>query len=123
MPVTILDVAKTAGVSPSTVSLCFKGKTRISDSTRKRVLEIAREIGYVPNQFARRLRLGKSKLIVLIVPEIDTPFISDIVTTVEKTLAVDGYHVLVFSTFRNIELEKRAVQAAMELSVEGVIIA
>lgn len=123
MTVTILDVAKRAGVSATTVSLCFKGRTRISEDTRQRVLDVAREIGYVPNQFARRLRLGKSKLIVLIVPEIDTPFISDIVTTVDKTLASDGYHVLIFSTFRNIDLEKRAVQAAMELSVEGVIIA
>ncbi|MHB1459266.1 MAG: LacI family DNA-binding transcriptional regulator [Armatimonadota bacterium] len=123
MTVTILDVAERAGVSATTVSLCFKGKTRISNATRQRVLETARQIGYVPNQFARRLRLGKSKLIVLIVPEIDTPFISDIVSTVEKTLADDGYHVLIFSTFRSIDLEMRAVQAAMELSVEGVIIA
>ncbi|MHB9036616.1 MAG: LacI family DNA-binding transcriptional regulator [Armatimonadota bacterium] len=123
MPVTISDVAKRAGVSATTVSLCFKEGTRISDVTRNKVLGVAREIGYVPNEFARRLRLGRSRLIVLIVPEIDTPFISDIVSTVEETLASDGYHVLIFSTFRNIDLEKRAVQAAMELSVEGVIIA
>lgn len=123
MAVTILDVAKRAGVSATTVSLCFKGRTRISDSTRQKVLETAREIGYVPNQFARRLRLGRSKLIALIVPEIDTPFISDIVTTVENKLAGDGYNVLIFSTYRDCDLEGRAVQAAMELSVEGVIIA
>jgi len=123
LAVSILDVAEHAGVSSTTVSLCFKGKTRISEATRERVLKVAREIGYVPNEFAKRLRSGRSKLIVLIVPEIDTPFISDIVTTVEETLASDGYHVLIFSTFRNIELEKRAVQAAMEMNVEGVIVA
>lgn len=123
MAVTISDVAKRAKVSATTVSLCFKDDTRISEPTRQRVLGVAKEIGYVPNQFARRLRSGQSKLIALIVPEIDTPFISDMVITVEEALARDGYHVLVFSTFRNIDLEKRAVRAATELSVEGVIIA
>lgn len=123
MKVTISDVAERSGVSTTTVSLCYKEGSRVSNATRQKVLAAAREIGYVPNQFARRLRLGKSKLIVLIVPEIDTPFISDIVTTVEETLARDGYNVVVFSTFRDIDLEKKAVQAAMELSVEGVIVA
>jgi len=123
MTVTISDVAERAGVSATTVSLSFKKGTRISEATRQRVLKAARDVGYIPNQFARRLRLGRSKLIALIVPEIDTPFISDIVTTVENKLAVDGYNVLIFSTFRDCDLERRAAQAAMELSVEGVIVA
>lgn len=123
MNVTISDVARIAGVSATTVSLCYREGSRISDNTRERVLQIAREIGYIPNQFAKRLRMGRSKLIALIIPEIDTPFISSIVASVEKAVSSKGYNVLVFSTFRDCKREKEAVQAARELNVEGLIVA
>lgn len=107
----------------TTVSLCFQEGSRISDKTRKKVLDAAREIGYVPNQFARRLRSGKSRLIGLIVTEVDTAFAADIIAGVEKTMASHGYNVLVFSTHRNIDTEKKVVRAAYEMMAEGLIVA
>lgn len=107
----------------TTVSLCFQEGSRISDKTRKKVLAAAKEIGYVPNQFARRLRLGKSRLVGLVVTEVDTPFVADIIAGVEQTLAAEGYNVLVFSTFRDIQTEKNVVRAAYEMMAEGLIVA
>jgi len=107
----------------TTVSLCFQEGSRISEKTRKKVLEAAKEIGYVPNQFARRLRSGKSRLIGLVVTEFDTAFVSDIIAGVERIVAAEGYNVLVFSTFRDIDIEKNVVRAAYEMMAEGLIVA
>lgn len=122
MAITVIDVAKKANVSATTVSLCFQDESRVSESTRARVLKAAQDIGYVPNQFARRLRSGKSRLIGLLVAEVYTPFMAEIIAGVERTVIEKGYNVLVFSTFRDIEIEKRLVQAASELKVEGLIV-
>jgi LacI family transcriptional regulator len=83
---------------------------------------IAARLGYVPNQFARRLRSGKSRLIGLLVAEVYTPFMAEIIAGVERAIVEKGYNVLVFSTFRDIEIEKRVVQSVCELMVEGIII-
>lgn len=122
MGVTVADVARLAKVSATTVSLCFQDESRISEKTRRRVLAAAQKLGYLPNQFARRLRSGKSRLIGLLVAEVYTPFMAEIIAGVERTVIEKGYNVLVFSTFRDIEIEKRVVQSACELKVEGIII-
>lgn len=86
-------------------------------------MQAAKDLGYIPNQFARRLRSGKSKLIGLVVTEMDTAFVADIIAGVEQTLAAEGYNVLVFSTFRDIQKEKKVVRAAFEMMAEGLIVA
>lgn len=63
--VTIKDVARAAGVSPSTVSHAFSGARTISSATRKRVFDASKTLGYVPNAHARKLRLGKSGMLGL----------------------------------------------------------
>jgi LacI family transcriptional regulator len=87
------------------------------------VRAVAAQLGYVPNQFARRLRSGKSRLIGLLVAEVYTPFMAEIIAGVESEIVEQGYNVLVFSTFRDIEIEKRVVQSVCELMVEGIIVA
>lgn len=64
--VTIKDVAAAAGVSASTVSHTFSGRRAISEATRQRVLAVADELGYVPNAHARKLRLGRSNMLGLV---------------------------------------------------------
>ncbi|MGP5269695.1 LacI family DNA-binding transcriptional regulator [Corynebacterium variabile] len=64
--VTIKDVAAAAGVSTSTVSHTFSGRRAISETTRQRVLAAAEELGYVPNAHARKLRLGRSNMLGLV---------------------------------------------------------
>jgi LacI family transcriptional regulator len=120
--VTVLDVAQAAQVSATTVSLSFQEESRVSPATRNRVLATAQQLGYIPNQFARRLRSGKSRLIGLLVAEMHSPRIAQVIADVERLGIEQGYNVLVFNTFRDIEIEKRVVQSASELSVEGIII-
>ncbi len=120
--VTVADVARVAKVSATTVSLCFQEESRISEKTRGHVLGVASQLGYVPNQFARRLRAGKTRLIALLVAEMHSPSIIDIISGVERIGIENNYNVLVFNTFRNIEIERRIVQSVSELNVEGIIV-
>ena len=71
------DIAKITGVSPTTVSRVLNGKAkayRISLPTNELVVQTAAEIGYIPNQTARGLRIKKSNTIGLILPNITNPF-------------------------------------------------
>lgn len=122
MGVTVADVAKAAKVSATTVSLSFQKESRISLKTRQRVLKVAEKLGYVPNQFARRLRSGKSQLIALLVAEMHSPSIIKIISGVERACIEHGYNALVFNTFRDIEIETKVVQSACELKAEGIIV-
>ena len=61
--VNIKDVAKKAGVSPATVSLVMNGNESVNEDTRKKVMKIASEMGYVSNPYARKLVLKKSGMI------------------------------------------------------------
>ena len=64
--VTISDVARAAGVSPTTVSHALSGRGQVEARTRERVLRVARELRYRPNRHAQRLRTGEAHMIVLL---------------------------------------------------------
>ncbi|MET0297836.1 MAG: LacI family DNA-binding transcriptional regulator [Microbacterium sp.] len=84
---TISDVAREAGVSPSTASVVFSGKTAVSDATRRRVLEAAASLGYTgPDPRAASLRTGRSGIVGVVFEEhLGTAFLDPV-----KTLMMDG---------------------------------
>ncbi|MDL2317878.1 LacI family transcriptional regulator [Eubacteriales bacterium OttesenSCG-928-A19] len=102
MKVTIKDVARKAGVNPSTVSRVLSGSPRISEDTRRRVLTILREMDYQPNQVARSLANRQGRIVSVVLPFVAEKTLSDLfnysviigITTVAQQ---NGYHVL-FST-------------------------
>jgi len=120
--ITVNEIAKLAGVSATTVSLCFKEKSRISENTRKKVLEIASKHGYFPNKIAQILKKGSSNLVGIVVSEFDTPFMQEIVTNAERYLSDVGYKVMIFSTYRDLEKEKEALTQLMEFQACGLIV-
>lgn len=84
---TISDVAREAGVSPSTASVVFSGKTPVSDATRRRVLDAASALGYTgPDPRAASLRRGRSGIVGVVFEEhLGTAFLDPV-----KTLMMDG---------------------------------
>jgi len=75
--INIVDIAKKAGVSISTVSRVLNGKAeqfRISEKSQQKIRETAKKLNYVPNQFAANLKSGKSNTIALIIPSLSNPF-------------------------------------------------
>ena len=98
--VTSVDVARRAGVSQSTVSLVFSGKGpgRVSEATQERVRRCARELGYRPNVAAQALRLGHSRAVALLVPDVTNPFFSRVLRGAQRAAQAAGYTVALVDT-------------------------
>ena len=90
----IVDIAEKTGFSITTVSRVLNGKAekyRISKATQQKIKSTAEELNYVPNEFARNLRSGKSKTIALIVPSLKNPFFAEIASAVNTEVRKYGY--------------------------------
>ncbi|MEO8192754.1 MAG: LacI family DNA-binding transcriptional regulator [Gemmatimonadales bacterium] len=120
--VTTHDVAKRAGVSQPTVSLVLSrnATARVSPETRERVLEAARDLGYVPNVVARSLVRSRSYAIGVIVPDLRNPFFAEVVSGAERVASEAGYAVLLCET-REIPRD-RHLQALLERQVDGIMV-
>lgn len=70
-PVTILDIAREAGVSPSLVSFVFNGKNRVSEQTRERILKVASRLGYQKAQHPAGAQWPAARLIGVLVPDME----------------------------------------------------
>ena len=81
MNTTIKDVAKLAGVHPSTVSRVINNDSRISEKTKNKVLFIINKLGYTPNAVARGLKTKRTYTIGMLVPDITNPFFAGAFTS------------------------------------------
>ncbi len=119
MAVTIRDVAKRAGVSPSTASRALNGKGRMRPETRARVLRAAKELGYRPNVHAKGLATRVTGCIGVVIAArhlpVERSFYGLVLEAMESTLAREGYHV-VFSVLR----EQAPPKCAQEGRVDGL---
>ncbi len=117
------DVAKLAGCSQTTVSFVLNNKQdiSISDETRQKVLEAAKELNYVPNQFAKGLKTNKSNLIGLIVPNMINPYFPSIIQKFEEYAATKGYNIITCNSHRQPERERIQHDLLIEKSVDGII--
>src|SRR5512143_2448213 len=84
--VTIVDVAREAGVSYATVSRVLSGYEFVKESTRQRVMQAVERLGYVANLQARSLAGGRSQIIGLLVPNLDNSYIGTIVRGIDQEL-------------------------------------
>jgi DNA-binding LacI/PurR family transcriptional regulator len=100
-PVTSYDVAKLAGVSQSAVSRAFTEGAKIAKTTREKVHQAARELGYRPSFIARSLITRKSRLIGVVVPGLMNPFFSAVLDELSKELDKIGYRILLFSMLQD----------------------
>ena len=95
---TIQDVAKTAGVSVSTVSRVLNGKVDVAKETQDHILAVIDELGYTTNLAARSMRSQKKNLIGLIMPDIAYPFAFEVMKGVNKAIAESEFDLLVYTT-------------------------
>lgn len=123
--ISIKDIAKQAGVSPTTVSFVLNGKAkekRISDQVSKKILKLAAKLKYKPNQLARGLRTGKTKTIGLIVEDIANHFFANVAKIVEEEADKFGYKVLYGSTEDNLIKARGLLEVLEYRQVDGYII-
>jgi DNA-binding LacI/PurR family transcriptional regulator len=122
--VTSVDVARHAGVSQSTVSLVFSGKGhgRVSAATEERVRRAARELGYRPNVAAQALRLGSSRAVALLVPDITNPFFSRVLRGAQRAAQAAGYTVALVDTANDRRWEAQSFEALRAGPVDGYLL-
>lgn len=121
----IKDIAKIAGVSVATVSYVLNKKEgqRIGEETKKKILEIAETINYVPNRIARSLQNNKSKLLGLIVADISNDFYSSIARHLEDKALKLGYTLIIGSSDENATKFERLIDLFSQQQVDGMIVA
>jgi LacI family transcriptional regulator len=121
----IKDISKITGLSASTISRVLNGKAkefRISDSTVKLVMEVAKKLNYVPNQVAINLKTGKTKTIALIVPSLSNPFFANFAAVLNLELKRMGYSSFISDSNENAEMESEELLQVVARNVDGILI-
>lgn len=114
-----------AGVSIATVSRVLNSDTVVRDETRIRVLRAIKQLGYQPNRVARRLRTSNknSKLIGLLIPDIQNPFYVDVIRGIEQYAYANQYAVVIGNFSQNEDRQKFYIDILRSESVDGFIVA
>lgn len=118
----IRDVARLAGVSPSTVSRVINGTARVDEEKRQRVERVISETGFKPNEIARSLYKRSSKIIGILVPNIINPFFNELAVAIEEECDLRGYRLTLCNSNNDREKEKRNLNLLERLNADGVIL-
>lgn len=119
---TIKDVARRAGVAISTASAAINRSAPVSEEVIEKVQKAVREIGYVPHGAAQSLRMGQSRLIGLILPDITNPHFANVAKVVESACLEAGYMAAVYSTSEDYDRERQILKMMRAQRVAGLII-
>lgn len=120
--VTIKDVAKAAGVSYSTVSRALTGSPEISEETRSRILQICKEMNYTVNTVARSMVKKSTKLLGLIIPSVNNPFMSELAYHVDRQARARGYNIILCNSSRDPEQERELFELMIGRQVDGILL-
>lgn len=120
--VTIKDIARELGISPSTVSRALKDHPDISSATKKVVHELAEKLNYQPNIVALSLRQKKTHTIGVIIPELVHFFFSTVISGIEDVAYQAGYSVILTQSNESYEREKMDIKALFNSRVDGMLI-
>ena len=121
--VTIVDVAREAGVSYATVSRVLNDDPYVKLETRERVTAALDRMGYVANRQARSLRTGRSQLVGVVLPDLANPVFAPILGGIEAELARHGYSALVAHAPAEAGAQQELVDRLIGRRVDGLILA
>lgn len=121
MTASIKDVAKHAGVSPGTVSNVFSGNRGVRSDLVARVRKAAEELGYQPDRAASQLRAGKARVVAALVPDLNNPFFTGLIASIEASLRNDGMDIIVASSNGDPFEERARLSALLAWRPAGLI--
>jgi DNA-binding LacI/PurR family transcriptional regulator len=116
------DIAEALGVSTATVSLALRDSGLVAATTRDRIKDFAREIGYIYNRRAASLRTSKSGLVGVLVQDIINPFYAEVLHAIELELDRSGHTFLLSNHNDDLEKQRRGLETLLQLGADGVII-
>ncbi len=120
--VTMRDIANRTGFTINTVSHALKNMPDISEGTRLKIHEAAKDLGYVRNTMASALRSGRSHTIAVIIGDLGNPKFAVMVNDIEAAAREYQYSVIILCTHESLDLEEKAIKTALERQVDGIII-
>jgi len=119
----IRDVARLSGVSVATVSAVINEKGTVSPALSSRVKSAMEALDYHPDQIARSLRIGRSNVIGIIVPDISNPFFAEIMRGVEEMSEKHGCSVILCDSNEDSARERKLLSTLYSRRVDGVVLA
>lgn len=119
---TLVDIANASGVSKATVSLVLRNNPSIPERTRERVLQAAKDLGYVYNRGAANLRATGSKLIAMAVNDLTNPYFAEIVAAMEDALTEQNRVVLMSNTGESVARQEAFAGVVREYNVDGLLL-
>ncbi|MFC0267620.1 LacI family DNA-binding transcriptional regulator [Kushneria aurantia] len=120
--VTIADIARHVGMTNITVSRALNRPEMVRADTRERIQRAARELGYVPNAFARALKRSDSRLIGVVTASIDNPFYAEMIKSISRHAKQHDYAIMLFDTDGDPALESMAIDSLLSYQAAGVIL-
>ena len=125
MAMTLKELGRLAGVHPSTVARVLNDDPhqRVSEEVRARIIALAREHGYQPNNLARSLRTKRSFVVGTVIPDIANPFFAILFRGVEDAMAAGGYSVIMANTDDEEAREQRSITMLRGRQVDGLLLA
>jgi LacI family transcriptional regulator len=119
--VTIKTLAQQLNISTATVSKALNDSYEISSGTKSRVWALAKALNYTPNPAASNLRSHKAKTIAVIIPSVANTFFSIAIKGIEEVARSNGYHVLIYQTQEDIEMEMSFINSLLNGRVDGIL--
>ena len=120
--VNIKVLADQLQLSVSTISKALRDSYEISDETKKKVLQLATKLNYVPNPYASSLRKKTSHTIAVVLPEVADNFFSLAINGIQSIAETKGYHVLIYLSHEKFAVEKAILEDCQSGRVDGVLI-
>jgi LacI family transcriptional regulator len=123
MAIRLKDIADDLGVSVITVSKALRGKSDISEATRRRVLDRVEKLNYRPNMLARGLASGRTHTVGLVVPDLVHPFFAEFAKSLASVLRASQYALILASSEEDPEIEKEELQTLALRGVDVLLLA
>lgn len=119
---TIYDVARAAGVAPSTVSRAFSRPGRVNGETAEHIRQVAVRLGYRSNSVTSGTSTTESKVLALVVADVTNPFYGEIILGAEEIATLAGYTIQLTDTQESDHLERTSLERALP-TVDGILLA
>ncbi len=120
--VTIYDIASKLNISIATVSRALNDDAVVNKKTRKNVFELAKEMNYRSNNFARNLRNQKTETIGVIVPRLNSNFMSSVIAGIESVANTKGYNLIISQSSESVIKERASVKTMFNSRVDGLLV-
>jgi len=120
--ITIYDLARKLNISIATVSRALKDDPVVSKKTRKKIADLAEEMGYRSNNFARNLRTQRTDTIGVIVPRLNSYFMSTVIAGIESVANSEGYNLIISQSSESAQKEIASAKTMFNSRVDGLLV-